>query len=227
MRDGGLWMLTAIYPRPMIEAIGYLGSALVVVSLLMTRILRLRIIGLMGSATFLVYGLLIGSIPIIFTNIVIVIINATFLWRATHVTEWFNILEVHPGSRYLKEFLSFYRDDILVFQPDWNGEIAETDLTLLVLRDMRPAMAIVGTGGTGVMELRLDYAIPQFRDYRMGRFLYDSSAEFFINKNITTIVSSGRTKGYARYLKKMGFAETAPGRYERSLVQHATGAETA
>jgi hypothetical protein len=40
-----------------IEAIGYLGSELVVVSLLMTRILRLRVVGLMGAATFLLYGL--------------------------------------------------------------------------------------------------------------------------------------------------------------------------
>ena len=211
----------------MIEAIGYLGSALVVVSLLMTRILRLRIIGLMGSATFLVYGLLIGSIPIIITNIVIVVINATFLWRATRVTEWFDLLEVHPESRYLGEFLRFYRDDILVYQPGWNGEIAETDLTLLVLRDMQPAMAIVGTVGTGVMELRLDYAIPRFRDYRMGRFLYDSSADFFLDKNITTIVASAQTKGYASYLKKMGFVETEPGRYERTLAQHATETEPA
>jgi hypothetical protein len=211
----------------MIEAIGYLGSALVVVSLMMTRILRLRVIGLMGSATFLVYGLLIGSIPIIITNIVIVIINATFLWRATHVTEWFDLLEVHPESRYLEEFLRFYRENILVFQPGWNGEIAETDLTLLVLRDMRPAMAIVGTVRAGVMELRLDYAIPQFRDYRMGRFLYDSSAEFFIDKNINTIVASAGTKGYARYLKKMGFAEIAPGRYERTLAQHVAEIELA
>jgi len=211
----------------MIEAVGYLGSALIVVSLLMTRILRLRVIGLMGSATFLVYGVLIGSVPIIITNIVIIIINATFLWKATHITEWFYLLEVHPESQYLKEFLHYFREDILVYQPDWNGEVADTDLTVLVLRDMQPAMAIVGTVGEDAMELRLDYAIPRFRDYRMGRFLYDANAEFFIAKNITTITASAQTKQYARYLEKMGFTEIGPGRYERSLVQHATETETA
>ena len=49
----------------MIEAIGYLGSALVVTSLLMTRILRLRVISLMGAMAFLTYGVMIGSVPII------------------------------------------------------------------------------------------------------------------------------------------------------------------
>lgn len=206
----------------MIEAVGYLGSALVIVSLLMTRILRLRAIGLMGSTTFFLYAVLIGSVPIIITNVVLMIINVTFLWRATRVTEWFYLLEVHPESRYLEEFLRFYQDDILRYQPDWNGEVADSDLTVLVLRDMQPAMAIVGTVTNDAMELRLDYAIPRFRDYRMGRFLYDSNAKFFTDKKISTIATSARTKHYVRYLEKMGFAETETGRYERSLLQQNT-----
>lgn len=201
----------------MIEAIGYLGSALIVISLLMTRILRLRVIGLMGSATFLVYGLLIGAIPIIITNLVIMAINITFLWRATRVKEWFYLLEVHPESLYLEQFLRFYREDILRYQPDWLGEVSDTDLTLLVLRDMQPAMAMVGAVDDGVMELRLDYAIPRFRDYRMGRFVHDSNVEFFADKSITKFTAGAQTKQYADYLRKMGFAEVEPDRFERSL----------
>ncbi len=202
----------------MIEAVGYLGSLLVVVSLLMTRILRLRVIGLMGSATFLIYGLLIGSVPIIITNLVIIVINATFLWRANQITEWFYLLEVRPDSRYLEEFLRFHHDDILLSQPDWNGEVADTDLTLLVLRDMQPAMAMVGSVRAGAMEIRLDYAIPRFQDYRTGRFLYDSNAPYFTDKNITVITGIARTKTFTRYLEKVGFTQSGAGQYERRLV---------
>ena len=203
----------------MIEAVGYLGSALVIASLLMTRILRLRVISLMGSTAFLIYGLLIGSVPIVITNVVIMGINITFLWRATRVTERFSLLEIRPDSLYLEEFLQFHHEDIRVHQPDWNGDVADSELTALVLRDMQPAMAIVGKVRKGAMELRLDYAIPRFRDYRMGRFLYDSNAEFFLGKKITTISASGQTESHAKYLKRMGFAETGTGRYERSLIQ--------
>jgi hypothetical protein len=203
----------------MIEAVGYLGSALVVTSLLMTRILRLRVISLMGAMAFLTYGVMIGSVPIIITNVVIVIINITYLWRATQIKEWFSLLEVRPESKYLEEFLQFHHEDILVYQPDWNGDVADSDLTVLVLRDMQPAMAIVGAVTNGSMELRLDYAIPRFRDYRMGRFLHDSNAKFFVDRNIATITASGQTKKHVRYLRKMGFVETEPGRYQRSLVQ--------
>ena len=209
--------ITHRYAYPMIEAVGYLGSALVVVSLLMTRILRLRVIGFMGSTTFLIYGLLIGSVPIIITNAVIMVINATFLWRATRVKEWFYLLEIHPESLYLEEFLRFHQEEILKYQPEWDGDVADTDLTVLVLRDMQPAMAIVGTVGPSAMDLRLDYAIPRFRDYRMGRFLYDANASFFAERGITTVAAYVHTKQHARYLEKMGFVETEAGHYERSL----------
>lgn len=207
------------YAHEMVEAVGYLGSALVVVSLLMTRILRLRVIGLMGSTTFLIYGLLIGSVPIIITNAVIMVINITFLWRATRINEWFYLLEIQPESLYLKEFLRFHQEDIHKYQPEWDGEVAYTDLTILILRDMQPAMAVVGTVGSDAMDLRLDYAIPRFNDYRMGRFLYDANASFFVERNITTITASVHTKQHARYLEKMGFIETETGHFERSLVE--------
>ena len=71
------------------------------------------------------------------------------------------------------------------------------------------------------MDLRLDYAIPRFRDYRMGRFLYEANADFFLDRGITTLISSGQTDQHAGYLGKMGFDETEDGRYTRSLVRGA------
>ena len=47
------------------ELIGYLASALIVVSLAMRSVVRLRTISLVGSVTFVVYGLLIGSWPVV------------------------------------------------------------------------------------------------------------------------------------------------------------------
>ena len=202
----------------MVEFVGYVASALVVLSLLMTRILRLRVIGLIGATTFVAYGLLIGSVPIVITNAAIMAINIIFLWRANRVAEWFHKLEVRPESRYLADFLDFYGDDIRESQPQWSGHVGASDLVVFVLRDMQPAMVIVGSAGERSLDLRLDYAIPRFRDYRMGRFLYDANADFFLDKGITTLVSSGQTKAHSSYLRKMGFTETEPGRFARSLA---------
>jgi hypothetical protein len=65
------------------EVVGYIGSLLVVVSFLMKDIQKLRIGSIIGSATFIVYGVLIDfSIPIIFTNACILLINLYHLVKS-------------------------------------------------------------------------------------------------------------------------------------------------
>lgn len=57
------------------ELLGYLGTALVLVSMLMTSVVRLRIFNLIGSAIFAVYALLIKSYPTACLNACLVAIN--------------------------------------------------------------------------------------------------------------------------------------------------------
>ena len=64
-----------------LEFLGYTASAFVVASLAMSSVLKLRILSLIGSTTFLMYGLLIDSIPVAITNGVIMVINLVFLYR--------------------------------------------------------------------------------------------------------------------------------------------------
>ncbi len=62
------------------ELIGYAASALVVTSLAMASVVRLRMFSLAGSLTFTAYGFLIGSVPIIITNATIACLNLWFLF---------------------------------------------------------------------------------------------------------------------------------------------------
>lgn len=62
-----------------IEILGYIASGFVIFSLLMTKILRLRILNLVGSLFFIAYGILLRSIPIILTNLSITIVNVVQL----------------------------------------------------------------------------------------------------------------------------------------------------
>lgn len=64
----------------MTELIGYIASAIVLISFLMKNMIKLRIINSIGCLIFIVYGILLNfSIPIIITNSVIVGINIYFL----------------------------------------------------------------------------------------------------------------------------------------------------
>ena len=58
-----------------LELFGYLGSFLVLISMLMTSVVRLRIINLIGSAVFAAYAILIRSYPTALLNGCLVLIN--------------------------------------------------------------------------------------------------------------------------------------------------------
>ncbi len=63
----------------LIEYAGYIASILIAVSMFMKDIIKLRLINLIGSAVFVVYGLAIKAYPVAFTNIIIIITNIYYL----------------------------------------------------------------------------------------------------------------------------------------------------
>src|SRR6056297_1798281 len=82
-----------------LEWVGYAASLLVLISLLMSSIIKLRWINLIGSAIFCVYGFLIGSIPVGIMNGGIIIINIYYL---TQVVRECNDSCNKPGERHEK-----------------------------------------------------------------------------------------------------------------------------
>lgn len=64
-----------------VELVGYLGSILVVVSVLMTSMVKLRIVNSIGASIFTVYALIIQSYPTALMNFSLVVINLYYLAR--------------------------------------------------------------------------------------------------------------------------------------------------
>ena len=95
-----------------LEWLGYLASLIVLISLLMSSILKLRWINLAGSCMFSLYGFLIGSLPVGFMNLGIAIINIYYLIKIYTTKEYFKILPTDGNSQYFKYFLDFYKTEI-------------------------------------------------------------------------------------------------------------------
>ena len=74
------------------ELIGYVGSALVVISMLMTSVIRLRVINLAGSLIFTCYALLIRSYPTAAMNVFLVGINIYHLIRLLKTPKNYDII---------------------------------------------------------------------------------------------------------------------------------------
>ncbi len=65
------------------DIIGYIASAVVLISFIMKEIKTLRIINCIGCTLFVAYGVLLDfSLPIIITNVAIVGINIYYLLKA-------------------------------------------------------------------------------------------------------------------------------------------------
>ena len=71
---------------PFADWVGYLAMFLVVSSFIFTNVTKLRIVNLVGAAAFVVYGFMLGAIPIIITNAVIIIIQIYHLAKPKTVS---------------------------------------------------------------------------------------------------------------------------------------------
>ena len=66
-----------------IEYIGYAASACIVISLVMTSIIKLRIINSIGCLLFVIYGSYTGAYPVVISNAIIILINIYYLYKLT------------------------------------------------------------------------------------------------------------------------------------------------
>ena len=82
-------------------------------------------------------------------------------------------------------------------------------MALFILRDCTPAgVFIAEEQPDGVLRVVLDYAVPRYRDFKIGRFLFVEQADFFRQRGVREIVVSPRTADFGAYLIKVGFEPT-------------------
>lgn len=212
-----------------IEAIGYLGSALLIVSMTRTSILKLRIFGLIGSLVFFVYSLLIEAYPIAVVNVVILSVHIFFLRQLlSKKIEFFKILEVHPESRYLEYFLEFHADEIRAFQPGFAYQPEEGQIRAFILRDLVPAGLFIGRACRDhSVEVQLDFVIRQYRDFRVGEFVYSKRSGLFRDPKCTRAWSETGNTSHNDYLERMGFELTSEGGGRSSYVKDLRPLQTA
>ncbi len=189
-----------------VEFIGYLASVLVALSLLMSNVRRLRIINLAGAMVFAVYGVLISSWPVFAVNAFIVVVNLVFLWKLSRRHDAFSFFAARADSGFLREFLSFWREDIRKFFPDFDLERIEEPRARLILRNLNPVGVFIWRdAGKGVAEILIDYVVPGFRDFRNAHFLFSGHAGEF--DGFDTFQARTWHPLHRKYLKRLGFVE--------------------
>jgi len=199
------------------EIIGYMGSLLVAFSLTMKSLQKLRIVNMIGAIFFIIYGLLIGALPIALLNGLTLFVNVYNLWRMWQQKDYFTLMQVRSDSSYLKKFLEFYRREISEFIPTYQFKPAEDQVVVFILRNMLPVGLVIVKPEDEEARIFLDFVIPGYRDFRAGKFLLEESAEFYRQKGITRLSTATGSKRHETYLKRMDFKLEEDGRYYYEL----------
>ncbi len=187
----------------MIEIFGYIGSALVVVSMLMSSVVKLRVINMAGSIISGTYALIIRSFPLALMNFCLIVINIYNLYRLLKSEQQYDLIDAKADDSLLTYFLDHYKDDIRIYFPDFKINTVQPDQAYIVCCDGTPAGVLLGRlGGEGVLDIMLDYSIPAYRDCSLGSFLYPGLQQRGIR---TLTFAQKKSEAHVSYMKKMGF----------------------
>jgi len=177
-----------------LDLLGWGGSALLVTSLLQTRVLRFRFLNLIACSVLVAFNGLLGIWPMVAMNVVLFSINLWFITRLLqdrHDEAAFDVLEVKPDDTYLLHVLRLNADEIARFQPDFdpNALVTTPGLTVyLVQKGAETVGVVVIRVEEQTAHVLLDYVTPRFRDFSPGEFVWRRSG-LLRNKGLTRVVS--------------------------------------
>ena len=189
-----------------LSVIGWGGSALVVVSLLQTRILRLRALNLVGCLVLIGFNAAIPVWPMVGMNAVLAVINVVHLWRLLrhrHDVEEYAVLEVDGSDTYLGHVLRTHGKDISKFNPGFRQ--TDSPYAFLVQQGERTVGVVLAhDAGEGRAQIDLDYVLPKYRDFTPGEFVYRRS-DAFTDHGFRQVLAPPRMRDSVGYLRKVGF----------------------
>lgn len=227
--------LTAMTPAAWwLDALGWAGSALLILSLSLSNVLRFRALNLVASVVLTVFNALLGVWPMVAMNAAIVGINAWHLVRLLRTRDderTYEVVGVDPRSEYLAHLLRVHRVDVERHNPgfDLDGLLRREEppgtcrvRAFLVLRgDETVGVVVLCDGGDGVARVELDYVTSRFRDFSVGTFVYRGDGRL-ASLGLHRLLASRRMADRSGYFSAVGFhRETVDGQDE--LVRDVRG----
>jgi hypothetical protein len=165
-----------------VGALGWVGSALLLWSLLQARVLRFRLLNLVACSVLVVFNAILGIWSMVAMNVALAVINLYFirkLLRDRHDEVAYDVLEVGADDAYLRHVLKVHADDIATFFPAFAADDAGERSAFLVQRgDETVGVVLLRDAGDGVAQVDVDYVTPRFRDFTPGEFVYRRSGLF-------------------------------------------------
>ncbi len=191
---------------PWWEAVGWLGSLLVVGSLMVPSVRRFRVLNLSGSLVATVYNLAFGIWPYAAMNAVIAVIDAYWLVRLrAQGTGGYRVLAVAADGELVRDFSARHRAQMLRAHPGLPEVFSPTSRALLTLHGDEVIGLFVCEPRGQEGRVLVDFVTERFRDLEPGKALYSSPAVG--EPGLSRLFVEEQDLGDRDYFHKQGFVE--------------------
>lgn len=198
-----------------LDILGWAGSALLVFSVLQTRVLRLRLFNGLASVALLIFNAAIQVWPMVALNLALTAINAFYIvrmLRTRHDANHFEIVEISPDEAYLRHLIASFDADIQRFNPGFtDDDVRGSEFGFLILQGTETVGVVLArNAGNRTAQVQLDYVVPRFQDFTVGEFVFRPDGPF-AERGFRRIVASQRMRNASPYLTRLGFRTTDSG----------------
>ncbi len=201
------------------ELVGYFASVMIAVSMTLNSIVNFRWVNFIGAVSFAIYGVLIDALPVLLLNGFIALTDIYYLVKIYSKKELFTTMKVQGANEFLQSFLKFHDAEIQKFFPGFSFKSDLNTLSFFVLRNMNVAgIFLAYKVDSKTLKVALDYVIPQYRDYKNARFVYERLNVRFINEGIEKIIVYPQSYKHVKYLNKIGFEKQEDGNYFKNIT---------
>ncbi len=136
------------------------------------------------------------------------ILNIYYIIKIYGSKEYFKILPIESKSPYFDYFLDFYNLKNKKNLKKYNLDINNFDVNFYILRNLVPSgIFLASKYDENTLKIELDFVIPEYRDFKIGNFIFEDCKNYFLNKGYYKFITSSSDDIHIKYLKKMGFEE--------------------
>ncbi|WP_194949568.1 hypothetical protein [Actinomyces trachealis] len=201
---------------PWWEIVGWAGSLLVVVSLMVPSVRRFRLLNLSGSLIATAYNVVFAIWPYAAMNAVIAIIDAYWLFRLYRAGERrYSVCAIESNSPLVTCFVQRHGAGIAKAFPGFDNSALAHARSFVTMCDDEVVGLFAYRQQDAEGRILLDYVTDRFRDLKPGRTLYADLA--IRTGGVESLVVGEDAVQDLRYFEQQGFI-AADGELRRSLA---------
>lgn len=205
-------MIPAFY----INLLGYVASFIILISLTMKSIVKLRWINAAGSFLFVLFALLTKSTPTVFMNLGIIVIDLWYVSRLSRSKAEYQLVKAERGSAYLEffyqknqiEICETFGEDAFVDAKGFSYFVCNNEIAgLFAWKENTPTEC----------QILIDFVTPKYRDTKIGKYFFEQQLPSFREKGYTRFVHNDVGQQHWKYLEKIGFRHDTLGTFTKDI----------